>query len=155
MFWQEGIAQAMHPSLTRKLPQHFQTAATPWQPLALQKEFCIIGCLHLVQDMADKSAEAKPLRRRAAMLLGQWAAKVPATERPAAYRSLIMLMGEADAAVQLAAVCSGPPLIITVVMPAPHGPTKMSHEPEGMCMASLEIIMLLCCSPKQDSQHCA
>ena len=54
--------------------------------------------------MADKSAEARPLRRRAAMLLGQWAVKVPATERPAAYRSLITLMSEEDAAVQLAAV---------------------------------------------------
>ena len=52
------------------------------------------------------SAEAKPLRRRAAMLLGQWAVKLPATERPAAYRSLITLMGEEDAAVQLAAVSS-------------------------------------------------
>ena len=57
-----------------------------------------------MQDMADTSAEAKPLRRRAAMLLGQWAVKMPATERPAAYRSLITLMSEQDAAVQLAAV---------------------------------------------------
>ena len=57
-----------------------------------------------MQDMADESAEARPLRRRAAMLLGQWAVKVPATERPAAYRSLITLMSEEDAAVQLAAV---------------------------------------------------
>ena len=57
-----------------------------------------------VQDMADTSAEAKPLRRRAAMLLGQWAVKLPATERPAAYRSLITLMNEGDAAIQLAAV---------------------------------------------------
>ena len=38
------------------------------------------------------------------MLLGQWAVKLPATERPAAYRSLITLMNEEDAAVQLAAV---------------------------------------------------
>ena len=62
--------------------------------------------MNAVQDMADMSAEAKPLRRRAAMLLGQWAVKLPATERPAAYRSLITLMGEEDAAVQLAAVSS-------------------------------------------------
>ena len=54
--------------------------------------------------MADTSAEAKPLRRRAAILLGQWAVKLPATERPAAYRSLITLMAEGDAAVHLAAV---------------------------------------------------
>ena len=40
------------------------------------------------------------------MLLGQWAVKLPATERPAAYRSLITLMAEEDAAVQLAAVRS-------------------------------------------------
>ena len=38
------------------------------------------------------------------MLLGQWAVKLPATERPAAYRSLITLMAEGDAAVHLAAV---------------------------------------------------
>ncbi len=38
------------------------------------------------------------------MLLGQWAVRMPATERPAAYRSLITLMSEQDAAVQLAAV---------------------------------------------------
>lgn len=62
--------------------------------------------VNAVQDMADIFAEAKPLRRRAAMLLGQWAVKLPATERPAAYRSLITLMGEEDAAVQLAAVSS-------------------------------------------------
>lgn len=68
------------------------------QPLSIHK-----GVL-TVQDMTDRSAEAKPLRRRAAMLLGQWAVKLPATERPAAYRSLIAVMTEEDAAVQLAAV---------------------------------------------------
>ena len=90
-----------------------------------------VGCLPLVQDMADNSAEAKPLRRRAAMLLGQWAAKVPAAERPAAYRSLITLMSEADAAVQLAAVCWHLPTP-SAVMPGPHGLTNMSQKGGGM-----------------------
>ena len=71
-----------------------------WRQLALQSGSAVC----CVQDMADTSAEAKPLRRRAAMLLGQWAVKLPATERPAAYRSLVTLMNEEDAAVQLAAV---------------------------------------------------
>ena len=71
-----------------------------WWQSALQTSTAVC----CVQDMADTSAEAKPVRRRAAMLLGQWAVKLPATERPAAYRSLITLMNEEDAAVQLAAV---------------------------------------------------
>jgi hypothetical protein len=60
------------------------------------------------------------------MLLGQWAVKLPATERPAAYRSLITLMYEEDAAVQLAAV-SLPLLCIrsTQIWPASHLYTHM------------------------------
>ena len=83
------------------------------------------SCLHPAQDMGDTSAEAKPLRRRAAMLLGQWAVKMPATERPAAYRSLITLMSEQDAAVQLAAVSSPSVLNYTTILSGLHD----SHNP--------------------------
>ena len=61
------------------------------------------------------------------MLLGQWAVKVPATERPAAYRSLITLMSEQDAAVQLAAVSS----------PSGQSPATIVSDIRGLAMLCL------------------
>ncbi|CAL8468538.1 g8078 [Coccomyxa elongata] len=60
----------------------------------------------LLQELADTSPEAKPLRRRAALLVGQWVVKLPADTRPAAYRALLSLMADEDTALQLAAVSS-------------------------------------------------
>ena len=75
-------------------------------------EFCAFSwwtkCLAFdklgVQELADTSPEAKPLRRRAALLVGQWVVKLPAVSRPAAYRALLSLMADEDTALQLAAV---------------------------------------------------
>lgn len=60
----------------------------------------------MMQELADTSKEAKPLRRRAALLLGQWVVKINAEDRPAAYRALLSLMADQDTALQLAAVRS-------------------------------------------------
>jgi hypothetical protein len=57
-----------------------------------------------VQELADTSNEAKPLRRRAALLVGQWVVKLKADDRPAAYRALLSLMSDQDMALRLAAV---------------------------------------------------
>lgn len=56
--------------------------------------------------MADASPAAKPLRRRAALLTGQWAVKLRAEDRPAAYQALVSLLADDDAVIRLAAVTS-------------------------------------------------
>lgn len=60
----------------------------------------------LLQEMADSSPAAAPLRRRAALLVGQWAVKLRAEDRPAAYRALLSLLGDKDVVIKLAATTS-------------------------------------------------
>ena len=44
------------------------------------------------QELADEAPAARPLRRRAAMLVGAWAPKLALADRPAAYRALLGLL---------------------------------------------------------------
>lgn len=44
------------------------------------------------QELADEVPAARPLRRRAAMLVGAWAPRLSPADRPAAYRALLGLM---------------------------------------------------------------
>jgi len=44
------------------------------------------------QEMADTAPAARPLRRRAALLIGAWAPKLAHADRPDAYRALLGLM---------------------------------------------------------------
>ncbi len=67
----------------------------------MRKYYCF-----LPQELADTSKEAKPLRRRAAWLIGQWVVKLKAEDRPFAYRALLSLMNDEDMALKLAAVSS-------------------------------------------------
>ncbi len=69
-----------------------------------------------LQELADTSPEAKPLRRRAALLVGQWVVKLPADTRPAAYRALLSLMADEDTALQLAAVSPKYPCIVQQIL---------------------------------------
>lgn len=52
----------------------------------------IFRLLATTQELADESPAARPLRRRAALLLGAWAPKMAQADRPAAYRALLSLM---------------------------------------------------------------
>ena len=56
------------------------------------------------QELADTSNQAKPLRRRTLLLLGQWVTKLTADDRQLVYQAATQLLADADAAVQLAAV---------------------------------------------------
>ena len=56
--------------------------------------------------MADQSPAARPLRRRAGLLVGQWVGKLKGEDRPLAYRALLSLLADPDPAMQLAAVAS-------------------------------------------------
>ncbi|KAK9822576.1 hypothetical protein WJX74_006339 [Apatococcus lobatus] len=58
----------------------------------------------LLLELADASDQAKPLRRRALLLLGQWVTKLTADDRQLVYQAATQLLVDADAAVQLAAV---------------------------------------------------
>ncbi|KAK9830439.1 hypothetical protein WJX72_011753 [[Myrmecia] bisecta] len=60
----------------------------------------------LLPELADSSLAGRPLRRRAALLLGQWVAKLSTEDRPAAYRATLSLLPGGDAALQLAGVTS-------------------------------------------------
>ncbi|DBA79077.1 hypothetical protein WJX77_002150 [Trebouxia sp. C0004] len=60
----------------------------------------------LVQEIADQSPAARPLRRRAGLLVGQWVGKLKGEDRPLAYRALLSLLADPDPAMQLAAVAS-------------------------------------------------
>lgn len=80
-----------------------------------------------LQELADISPEAKPLRRRAALLLGQWVVKLSAEGRPAAYRALLSLMADHDTALQLAAVSS----IVYVVVLVMQAVGDVGHVPPG------------------------
>jgi hypothetical protein len=68
------------------------------------------------QELGDASREARPLRRRVALLLGLWVVKIAAEERPSAYGALVALLGDPDAALRLAAV--GAPFLHTCKTPA-------------------------------------
>lgn len=57
-----------------------------------------------MQEISDRSAENKPLRRRAGILIGQWVSKLKPADRPAAYRALLSLLGDDDFATALAGV---------------------------------------------------
>lgn len=61
--------------------------------------------VHL-QEMADTSPAARPLRRRAALLVGQWVIKLKQEDRPAAYQALLSLLADRDPAIKLAACAS-------------------------------------------------
>lgn len=63
-------------------------------------------CTWLVQEVADQSPAARPLRRRAGLLIGQWVGKLKGEDRPMAYRALLSLLADSDPAMQLAAVAS-------------------------------------------------
>ena len=54
--------------------------------------------------MADGSREAKPLRRRALLVIGEWTPRLHESDRPAAYQAVLQLLMSEDAALQLAAV---------------------------------------------------
>jgi hypothetical protein len=47
---------------------------------------------YAAQEMADTAPAARPLRRRAALLVGAWAPKLAHADRPDAYRALLGLM---------------------------------------------------------------
>ena len=49
-------------------------------------------CMLWGQELADEAPAARPLRRRAAMLVGAWAPKLALADRPAAYRALLGLL---------------------------------------------------------------
>ncbi len=51
---------------------------------------CMVG--QAAQEMADTAPAARPLRRRAALLIGAWAPKLAHADRPDAYRALLGLM---------------------------------------------------------------
>lgn len=59
-----------------------------------------------MQEIADQSPAARPLRRRAGLLIGQWVGKLNGEDRPLAYRALLSLLADSDPAMQLAAVAS-------------------------------------------------
>jgi hypothetical protein len=59
-----------------------------------------------MQEIADQSPAARPLRRRAGLLVGQWVGKLKGEDRPLAYRALLSLLADPDPAMQLAAVAS-------------------------------------------------
>ena len=59
-----------------------------------------------MQEIADQSPAARPLRRRAGLLIGQWVGKLKGEDRPLAYRALLSLLADSDPAMQLAAVAS-------------------------------------------------
>lgn len=59
-----------------------------------------------MQEIADQSPAARPLRRRAGLLVGQWVGKLKGEDRPLGYRALLSLLADPDPAMQLAAVAS-------------------------------------------------
>lgn len=58
------------------------------------------------QELADQAPANRPLRRRAGLLIGQWVGKLKQEDRPMAYRALLSLLADPDAAMQLAGVVS-------------------------------------------------
>lgn len=65
-----------------------------------------MGFLWVLQEVADQSPAARPVRRRAGLLIGQWVGKLKGEDRPMAYRALLLLLADSDPAMQLAAVAS-------------------------------------------------
>lgn len=60
----------------------------------------------LIQELGDQSKAAKPLRRRALLIVGQWTPKLHERDRPAVYHAVLQMLGDQDAALQLAAVAT-------------------------------------------------
>lgn len=58
------------------------------------------------QELGDQSKAAKPLRRRALLIVGQWTPKLHERDRPAVYHAVLQMLGDQDAALQLAAVAT-------------------------------------------------
>ena len=56
------------------------------------------------QELADASPENKPLRRRVAILIGQWVPQLKAEDRPKVYRAMLDLLADEDFGISMAAV---------------------------------------------------
>lgn len=61
-------------------------------------------CSQLLQELGDTSQENRPLRRRIALLIGQWAPQLQAEDRPTVYRALLQLLNEEDFGICMAGV---------------------------------------------------
>ena len=57
-----------------------------------------------MQELTDASPENKPLRRRVAILIGQWVPQLQAEDRPTVYRALLELLADEDFGICMAAV---------------------------------------------------
>lgn len=77
-------------------------ASTPY--MCVWRHPVVLLVLQLLARHAAAAAFA--LRRRAARALGAWAPRLEAGDRPAAYAALLSALGDADAAVRLAAVAA-------------------------------------------------
>lgn len=59
-----------------------------------------------LQELADASPEHKPLRRRVAILIGQWVPQLKGEDRPTVYRALLDLLADEDFGVSMAGVAA-------------------------------------------------
>lgn len=59
-----------------------------------------------MQELRDTSPENKPLRRRVALLIGQWVPQLQAEDRPSVYRALLELLSEEDFGICMAGVAA-------------------------------------------------
>lgn len=66
----------------------------------------LLTIARVLQELADQAPANRPLRRRAGLLIGQWVGKLKQEDRPVAYRALLSLLADSDAAMQLAGVVS-------------------------------------------------
>lgn len=55
-----------------------------------------------MQDMVDARPQSRPLRRRAALLVGAWVTDIKPADKPAVYRAMLSLMADDDEAIALA-----------------------------------------------------
>ena len=89
------------------------------------------------QEIADESPAGRPVRRRAGLLIGQWVGKLKGEDRPMAYRALLSLLADTDAAMQLAAVAS---------LQAHIDDWSASHVHLQCCLLATEQVLLVVCS---------
>ena len=85
---------------------HFAGFYPVQQRLVVSPHLYDLLCYAVLQEIADQSPAARPLRRRAGLLIGQWVGKLKGEDRPLAYRALLSLLADPDPAMQLAAVAS-------------------------------------------------
>ena len=79
--------------------------AFKWQKCVLISERPrLLRLKKLLQELGDASLENKPLRRRVAILIGQWAPQLKAEDRPTVYRALLQLLAEEDFGICMAGV---------------------------------------------------